>query len=80
VKLSTASFALRRVNPSIQGLQRAGVFRGGVERNMLPPETARAFLDLDIKPQNIYGMTENGSHQYTLPDDDVETNPGGPAP
>ena len=40
---------------------------------VIPPETARAFLDLGIKPQNIYGMTENGSHQYTLPDDDVET-------
>ena len=39
----------------------------------IPPETARAFLDLGVKPQNIYGMTENGSHQYTLPDDDVET-------
>jgi len=39
----------------------------------IPPETARAFLDLGIKPQNIYGMSENGSHQYTLPDDDVET-------
>ena len=41
--------------------------------SVIPPETARAFLDLGIKPQNIYGMTENGSHQYTLPDDDVET-------
>ena len=40
---------------------------------VIPPETARAFLDLGIKPQNIYGMTENGSHQYTLPEDDVET-------
>jgi acyl-CoA synthetase len=39
----------------------------------IPPETARAFLDMGIKPQNIYGMTENGSHQYTLPDDDAET-------
>ena len=38
----------------------------------IPPETARAFLDLGVKPQNIYGMTENGSHQYTMPDDDVE--------
>jgi acyl-CoA synthetase len=38
----------------------------------IPPETARAFLDMGIKPQNIYGMTENGSHQYTLPGDDVE--------
>ncbi|MBI4204497.1 MAG: acyl--CoA ligase [Betaproteobacteria bacterium] len=39
---------------------------------VIPPETARAFLDMGIKPQNIYGMTENGSHQYTLPDDDVD--------
>jgi len=38
----------------------------------IPPETARAFLDMGIKPQNIYGMTENGSHQYTMPDDSVE--------
>jgi acyl-CoA synthetase (AMP-forming)/AMP-acid ligase II len=38
----------------------------------IPPETARAFLEMGIKPQNIYGMTENGSHQYTLPDDDVK--------
>ena len=28
---------------------------------------------MGIKPQNIYGMTENGSHQYTLPDDDAST-------
>ncbi|MGQ0522097.1 MAG: class I adenylate-forming enzyme family protein [Betaproteobacteria bacterium] len=40
--------------------------------SVIPPETARAFLAMGIKPQNIYGMTENGSHQYTLPDDDVE--------
>jgi acyl-CoA synthetase len=39
---------------------------------VIPPETARAFLDMGITPQNIYGMTENGSHQYTLPHDDVE--------
>ena len=38
----------------------------------IPPQTAVAFLDMGIKPQNIYGMTENGSHQYTLPDDSVE--------
>jgi acyl-CoA synthetase len=41
--------------------------------SIIPPETARAFLDMGIKPQNVYGMTENGSHQYTLPDDDVGT-------
>jgi acyl-CoA synthetase len=40
--------------------------------SIIPPETARAFLDLGVKPQNIYGMTENGSHQYTMPDDGVE--------
>ena len=40
--------------------------------SVIPPEIARAFLDMGITPQNIYGMTENGSHQYTLPDDDVE--------
>ncbi|MES2562744.1 MAG: class I adenylate-forming enzyme family protein, partial [Pseudomonadota bacterium] len=39
----------------------------------IPPETARAFLDMGAKPQNVYGMTENGSHQYTLPDDDAAT-------
>ncbi len=41
--------------------------------SIIPPQTAQAFLDMGIKPQNIYGMTENGSHQYTLPDDDVAT-------
>ncbi len=40
--------------------------------SVIPPQTARSFLDMGIKPQNIYGMTENGSHQYTLPDDDVD--------
>ncbi|MFG1347963.1 class I adenylate-forming enzyme family protein [Xanthobacter autotrophicus DSM 431] len=39
----------------------------------IPMEVARRFLGYGVKPQNIYGMTENGSHQYTLPDDDVET-------
>lgn len=38
----------------------------------IPPQTARAFLERGIKPQNIYGMTENGSHQYTMPDDAVD--------
>jgi acyl-CoA synthetase len=40
--------------------------------SVIPPQTARAFLEMGIKPQNIYGMTENGSHQYTMPDDSVE--------
>jgi acyl-CoA synthetase len=39
----------------------------------IPPQTAKALLDMGVKPQNIYGMTETGSHQYTFPDDDAET-------
>jgi acyl-CoA synthetase len=39
----------------------------------IPRETAQSFLDIGVVPQNIYGMTENGSHQYTLPDDDART-------
>jgi acyl-CoA synthetase len=39
----------------------------------IPPETAQGFLSRGILPQNIYGMTENGSHQYTLPTDDAQT-------
>jgi len=39
----------------------------------IPPATAEAFLAQGIKPQNVYGMTENSSHQYTLPEDDVQT-------
>ncbi len=39
----------------------------------IPPATAEAFLSQGVKPQNIYGMTENSSHQYTHPGDDPET-------
>ena len=36
------------------------------------PARDRAHADrLGITPQNVYGMTENGAHQYTLPDDDI---------
>jgi acyl-CoA synthetase len=39
----------------------------------IPPATAEAFLAQGVKPQNIYGMSENSSHQYTHPVDDTET-------
>jgi acyl-CoA synthetase len=39
----------------------------------IPAETARTFLDQGTQPQNVYGMTENGSHQYTRPTDDPDT-------
>jgi acyl-CoA synthetase len=60
-------------------LQRRGISRLGSVKIFymagapIPPDTARAFLNIGITPQNIYGMTENSSHQYTLPDDDAET-------
>ncbi|MGD9768243.1 MAG: class I adenylate-forming enzyme family protein [Pseudolabrys sp.] len=38
----------------------------------IPPSVCEAFVRQGIKPQNIYGMTENSSHQYTHPDDDNE--------
>ncbi|HSV83055.1 MAG TPA: class I adenylate-forming enzyme family protein [Ramlibacter sp.] len=38
----------------------------------IPTEVARHLLSLGAKPQNVYGMTENGSHQYTKPNDPVE--------
>jgi acyl-CoA synthetase len=39
----------------------------------IPSDLAASFLEIGITPQNVYGMTENGSHQYTLPGDAAET-------
>jgi acyl-CoA synthetase len=39
----------------------------------IPTETATRLLAMGIKPQNVYGMTENGSHQYTRPSDSTTT-------
>jgi acyl-CoA synthetase len=39
----------------------------------IPPSVAEAFVKLGIRPQNVYGMTENSSHQYTQRGDDFET-------
>jgi acyl-CoA synthetase len=38
----------------------------------IPTETARRLMALGAKPQNVYGMTECGSHQYTRPADPVD--------
>lgn len=38
----------------------------------IPPSVANAFVEQGIKPQNVYGMTENSSHQYTFPTDDID--------
>jgi acyl-CoA synthetase len=50
----------------------------------IPPTVAEAFVEFGITPQNVYGMTENSSHQYTHRDDplDIIVNTcghGGPA-
>ena len=39
----------------------------------IPSDLAASFLAIGITPQNVYGMTENGSHQYTLPTDAADT-------
>ena len=60
-----------------RGMERLGkVSMFYMAGSTIPPQTAKAFLEMGIKPQNIYGMTENGSHQYTMPDDDVATITG----
>ncbi len=55
----------------IEGMGAVSVFY--MAGSPIPPETAQAFVDQGIRPQNIYGMTENSSHQYTLPSDDTRT-------
>lgn len=39
----------------------------------IPRATAQSLLAKGITPQNVYGMTENGSHQYTRPCDPIDT-------
>lgn len=57
-----------------RGLDRLGAVRlFYMAGSPIPREVAQTFLDMGITPQNIYGMTENGSHQYTLPSDDAQT-------
>ncbi len=37
-----------------------------------PPQVMRDLMAFGIEPQSGYGMTENNSHQYTRPGDDLE--------
>ena len=68
-----------------RGLERLGRVRTFyMAGSPIPPSVAAAFVEQGIKPQNVYGMTENSSHQYTHPDDDTDTivatcGRGGPA-
>lgn len=50
----------------------------------IPEVVAETFVAQGIRPQNVYGMTESSSHQYTHPDDDPQVwistcGRGGPA-
>ena len=56
-----------------RGLARMGKVRGfRVSGAPVPPVVAQGLLDHGVVPQSGYGMTEAGSHHYTLPDDDPE--------
>ena len=39
----------------------------------IPRDVAQRFMSLGVTPQNVYGMTENGSHNYTRPSDGADT-------
>lgn len=57
-----------------RGLDRLGDVRTFyMAGSPIPAAVAEAFNEQGIVPQNVYGMTENSSHQYTHPDDDFET-------
>jgi acyl-CoA synthetase len=52
----------------LNGLGRLTGFR--ISGSAVPSEVVAGLIRQGIKPQSGYGMTENCSHQYTLPDDD----------
>src|SRR5712691_5149065 len=57
-----------------RGLDRLGAVRTFyMAGSPIPREVAQAFLDRGVTPPNVYGMSENSSHQYTLPSDPAET-------
>lgn len=53
----------------LKGLGRLSGFR--ISGSAVPSEVVAGLIAQGIKPQSGYGMTENCSHQYTLPDDDA---------
>jgi acyl-CoA synthetase len=60
----------------LKGLGRLTGFR--ISGSAVPSEVVAGLIAQGIRPQSGYGMTENCSHQYTLPNDDpkliVETS------
>ncbi len=57
-----------------RNITKLGAVRGmRVSGASVPPSVAEGLLAQGIVPQSGFGMTEAGSHNYTLPDDDAET-------
>ena len=57
-----------------RGLQKLGRVMGfRISGASVPPSVAAGLLAHGIVPQSGFGMTEAGSHHYTLPGDDAET-------
>jgi acyl-CoA synthetase len=54
----------------LNGLGRLKGFR--ISGSAVPSEVVAGLIRQGIRPQSGYGMTENCSHQYTLPDDPPE--------
>ena len=50
--------------PALRGFRISGA--------AVPSSVAQGLLDIGVVPQSGYGMTEAGSHHYTLPTDDPE--------
>ena len=57
-----------------RGLTKLGRVMGfRISGASVPPSIAAGLLAHGVVPQSGFGMTEAGSHHYTLPDDDAET-------
>ncbi len=54
----------------LKGLGRLTGFR--ISGSAVPSEVVAGLIQQGIRPQSGYGMTENCSHQYTLPGDDAK--------
>lgn len=53
-----------------RGLERLGDVRAFYMAGApIPPAVAQEFRRQNVLPQNVYGMSENSSHQYTVPSD-----------
>jgi len=56
-----------------RGLKQLGKVKGfRISGASVPPSVAAGLLDHGVVPQSGYGMTEAGSHHYTVPSDDAQ--------